>query len=387
MHGHALMRVLITALAFIAVAMAPVRAQPVFDTKAQHAILIDFDSGTVLFEKAADEPTPPASMAKLMVAEYVFRELKNGRLSMDDEFSVSEYAWRTGGASSGGSTMFAQLNSRIRLEDLLRGMLVQSGNDASIIIAEGIAGSELAFADLMNRRAKEIGLENSVFRNATGLHDPEQHVTVRDLAFLARHIIREYPDLYKIFSEPEFTWNKITQQNRNPLLRAGIGADGLKTGYVKESGYGLTASAIANTQRLILSVNGFSSAREREAETRKLMEWGFRSFRQVTVFDADEVVAEASVYGGEQGRVPLKADGPVRVLLPRTGDLDLKARAVYEGPLMAPVEAGKQVGHLRIWDGDRLIQETPLTTAAEVGTGRLHQRALDALGELLLGWL
>ncbi|MGQ7791600.1 D-alanyl-D-alanine carboxypeptidase family protein [Faunimonas sp. B44] len=387
MHGHALMRVLFTALAFIAVAMAPARAQPVFDTKAQHAILIDFDSGTVLFEKAADEPTPPASMAKLMVAEYVFRELKNGRLSMDDEFSVSEYAWRTGGASSGGSTMFAQLNSRIRLEDLLRGMLVQSGNDASIIIAEGIAGSELAFADLMNRRAKEIGLENSVFRNATGLHDPEQHVTVRDLAHLARHIIREYPDLYKIFSEPEFTWNKITQQNRNPLLRAGIGADGLKTGYVKESGYGLTASAIANTQRLILSVNGFASAREREAETRKLMEWGFRSFRQVTVFDADEVVAEASVYGGEQGRVPLKANGPVRVLLPRTGDLDLKARAVYEGPLMAPVEAGKQVGHLRIWDGDRLIQETPLSTAAEVGTGRLHQRALDALGELLLGWL
>ena len=385
MHILALMRIAV-GLA-VGLAAVPAVAQPAFDTKAKHAILMDYDSGTVLFEKAADEPTPPASMAKMMVAEYVFNALKHGRLSLDDEFTVSEHAWRTGGAASGGSTMFAQLNSRIRLEDLLRGMIVQSGNDAAIVIAEGIAGSEFAFSDLLNKRAKEIGLENSTFRNATGLPDPEQRVTVRDLAMLARHIIREYPDLYKMFAEPEFTWNKITQRNRNPLLNEGIGADGLKTGYIAEAGYGLTASAVANTQRLILSMNGLSSPREREQEARKLMEWGFRSFRQVTLFEPDEVVAEASVYGGTQGRVPLKAEGAVRVLVARSGESDLKAQAVYTGPLMAPVAANQEVGTLKIWNGDQLIQETPLHTAGDVGRGSLHQRAFDALGELLLGWL
>ena len=358
-----------------------------FDTKAPHAILMDYDSGTVLFEKAADEQFPPASMAKLMTVELLMNGLKEGRLSETDEFTISENAWRRGGAPSGGSAMFAELNSRVPLRDLLRGIMVQSGNDAAIAAAEGIAGSEPAFADLMTRRAGELGMKDSTFMNASGLHDPDQLVTARDLAILARHIIAEYPDYYPIFSEPEFTWNEITQRNRNPLLDDGIGVDGLKTGYIKESGYGITASAKRNDQRLILVVAGLDSEAEREAEARKLLDWGFRAFQQVTAFEEGEIVGEASVYGGDIGRVPLQAKGPVRILVARDSGEELRARVVYEGPLMAPIEAGARVGALKVWDGDRLIQETPLYTTQAVGLGPLHSRALDALGELLFGWL
>lgn len=362
------------------------RAQT-FETKAPHAIVVDYDSGTVLFEKAADEPFHPASMAKLMTAEYVFHELKAGRLREDEEFEISEYAWRRGGAPSGGSAMYADLHSRVALRDLLRGLLIQSGNDAAIALAEGIAGSEPAFADLLNRRAAELGLKGSRFMNAHGLHDPDQVVTARDLATLARHIIREYPEYYRIFSEPEFTWNKISQSNRNPLLDDGIGVDGLKTGHIKESGYGITVSAIRNTQRLVLVLGGLQSERDREAEARKLLDWAFRSFHQVTAFENGEIVGEADVYGGVKSRVALKAQGPIRVLIARTAGDALKARIVYEGPIMAPVEAERMVGAFRVWDGDRLIQDTPLYTAEAVAQGPLHARALDALGELLFGWL
>jgi D-alanyl-D-alanine carboxypeptidase (penicillin-binding protein 5/6) len=326
-------------------------------------------------------------MAKLMTAEYVFHELKAGRLREDEEFEISEYAWRRGGAPSGGSAMYADLHSRVALRDLLRGLLIQSGNDAAIALAEGIAGSEPAFADLLNRRAAELGLKGSRFMNAHGLHDPDQVVTARDLATLARHIIREYPEYYRIFSEPEFTWNKISQSNRNPLLDDGIGVDGLKTGHIKESGYGITVSAIRNTQRLVLVLGGLQSERDREAEARKLLDWAFRSFHQVTAFENGEIVGEADVYGGVKSRVALKAQGPIRVLIARTAGDALKARIVYEGPIMAPVEAERMVGAFRVWDGDRLIQDTPLYTAEAVAQGPLHARALDALGELLFGWL
>lgn len=358
-----------------------------FETKAPHAILMDYDSGTVLFEKAADEQFPPASMTKLMTVEYLMHELKEGRLSESDEFTISENAWRRGGAPSGGSAMFAELNSRVAVRDLLPGIMVQSGNDAAIAVAEGIAGSEPAFADLMTRRAAQLGLRDSTFMNASGLHDPDQVVTARDLAMLARHIIAEYPDYYQIFSQPEFTWNEITQRNRNPLLDDGIGVDGLKTGFIKESGYGITVSAKRNDQRLILVVAGLESEAEREAEARKLLDWGFRAFQQVTAFEDGEIVGEASVYGGDIGRVPLQAKGPIRVLVARDAGEDLRARVVYEGPLMAPLEAGARVGALKVWDGDRVIQETPLYTTQAVGLGPLHSRALDALGELLFGWL
>jgi D-alanyl-D-alanine carboxypeptidase (penicillin-binding protein 5/6) len=383
-------RTIVFAAAVLASALggaARVHAQT-FETLAPHALLMDFDSGTVLFEKAADEPVPPASMAKLMTAEYVFHELAAGRLSLDDTFVISENAWRTGGAPAGGSAMYAELGSSVALRDLLRGMIVQSGNDAAIAIAEGVAGSEAAFADRLNERAAELGLTGSTFRNASGLNDPEQLVTARDLGRVARVIIRDYPEFYAIFSEPEFDWNDILQKNRNPLLDDGIGVDGLKTGFIKESGYGITVSALRDTQRLILVIAGLGSEADREAEAKKLLDWGFRSFQQVTAFEAGETVAEASVYGGMQGSVPLVAHGPIRILVPRTGgDSELRARVVYDGPLLAPVEEGISAGAFRVWNGDRLIQETPLFTAEAVGRGPIHARALDALGELLFGWL
>lgn len=367
-------------------AAGPAAAQ-LFDTKAPHAILLDYDTGTVLFEKSADEPFEPASMAKLMTVELVFKELEEGRLKQGQTLPVSEHAWRTGGAPAGGSAMYAAIHSDVPVHDLLRGLIVQSGNDAAIVLAEGIAGSEAAFVDRMNSRAAELGMRNSRFRNSNGLHDPDQVVTARDLSILARHIIHDYPDYYPIFSEPEFTWNKIRQMNRNPMIGDNVGVDGLKTGFIKESGYGITVSAVRNGQRLILVIAGLGSEGDRETEAKKLLDWGFRSFQPVTAFDEGEVVAEASVYGGVTGRVALKADGPVHILVPRDAKDALKARVVYEGPLIAPVEAGIEVGTLKVWSGDRLIQETPLYTAEAVGRGPLHSRALDALGELLFGWL
>lgn len=283
--------------------------------------------------------------------------------------------------------MFAKLDSSVSLGDLLRGIIIQSGNDACIAVAEGLAGSEIAFSDVLNDRARAIGLRNSTFRNSTGLPDPEQRVTARDLAVLSRKIILDYPEYYPIFAEPNFEWNGINQRNRNPLLRSGIGADGLKTGYTEESGYGMVGSAISNHQRLIVVVNGLETSRMRASEARKLLEWGFRTFRQLTLFEDDEVVAEASVFGGTKGRVALKAKGAIRVMVARSNAGSLKGRAVYQGPIEAPIEPGKEVGALKIYQDDRLIQETPLYTAEKIGKGELHQRALDALGELLLGWL
>ncbi|MGH6924593.1 MAG: D-alanyl-D-alanine carboxypeptidase family protein [Propylenella sp.] len=374
----------ILALVFLAPAIS--RAQT-FDTKAVHAILMDYDSGTVLFEKSPDERFYPASMAKLGTAEYIFYELTAGRLLADDTFVISEHAWRDGGAPSGGSAMYAEIHSRVPVRDLLRGLIVQSGNDAAIALAEGIAGSEPAFADRLTNRAAELGLKDSRWQNANGLFDPDQYVTARDLAILARHIIQAYPDYYRIFSEPEFTWNNIRQTNRNPLLDRGIGVDGLKTGFIKESGYGITVSAKRNDQRLILVLAGLESEADRVAEATKLLDWGFRNFTQVTAYEKDEIIAEASVYGGVIGGVPLKAEDAIRFLVPRDAGEALRARVIYEGPLVAPVEEGRQVGAFKVWIGERLIQEVPLYTAAAVEQGPLHSRALDALGELLFGWL
>lgn len=379
-------RLLVVALALLfGAAPARVNAQ-LFDSKAPRAILVDFASGTVLFEKAADEPFEPASLAKLMTAEYAFKELKEGRISLNDQFTVSEHAWRTGGAPAGGSAMYAEIHSNVSVRDLLRGLIVQSGNDAAIIIGEGIAGSEPAFADLMNKRAAELGMKKSRFLNANGLHDPDQMVTARDLAILARHIIADYPDFYPIFAEPEFTWNNIRQTNRNPLLDDNIGVDGMKTGFIKESGYNIVVSALRNDQRLILVLGGLASEGEREAEAKKLLEWGFRNFTQVTSFEEGEVVAEASVFGGASGRVELKAKGPVRLLVARDAKDALKARVIYQGPLIAPMEEGVEVASLKIWSDERLVQETPLYTAAAIPRGSFHSRAWDALSELLFGW-
>ena len=354
-------------------------------TAAPHAILIDADSGSVLFEKGADELFSPASMAKLMTTEIVFNEIRQGRLTMDSEFVISEDAWRRGGAGGGGSSMFAQLNSRIKLADLLRGIIVQSGNDAAIALAEGIAGSEENFGRMMTARGKEIGLARSTFRNATGYSAPDQKTTARDLAKLSVHLIETYPDLYKMFAEREFTWNKIKQQNRNPLLTLDIGADGLKTGYLEESGYGLTGSAVQGGQRLVMVLSGLKTARDRASESRKLVEWGFRAFEPRQIFAAGETVSEASVYGGAKGGVALVAKKPIRLLVPRGSGDKVTARVVYRGPLMAPVEEGKPVARLRIMRGETQALDLPLFAAETVEAGSIPQRALDAALEVGTG--
>ena len=353
-------------------------------TSASHAMLLEADSGSVLFERSADEPIYPASLAKLMTAEYIFNEVKQGRVSLDREFYISENAWRRGGAPSRTSSMFAPIHSKVRLEDLLRSIIIQSGNDACIAVAEGIAGNERAFAEKLTRRAREIGLKQSTFTNATGLPDPNMQVTVRELAKLARHIIHTYPQFYKIYSEREFTWNKIRQFNRNPLLKIDIGADGLKTGYTKDAGYGLVGSAVQQGLRLIVVVTGLKTAKERADEARKLLDWGFRSFRARLLFAEGQNVGEAKVFGGDRGRVPLVGAGPIRVMVPRNSDEKILARIVYSGPVPAPVKKGQRIGQLKVWRDDKLALEVPLKAGADVGVGSLSQRAFDAATELVI---
>jgi D-alanyl-D-alanine carboxypeptidase (penicillin-binding protein 5/6) len=362
------------------------RAQE-FQTAAPTAILMDAASDAVLFEKNADELTAPASMAKVMTAEVVFNEIKSGRLNFDSEFMISENAWRKGGGGSGGSSMFARVNAPVRLEDLLRGLIVQSGNDAAIALAEGIAGTEENFARMMNERAKQIGLTKSTFRNATGYGHPEQKVTVRDLAKLALYVIETYPDLYKMFGEREFTWNKIRQQNRNPLLFADIGADGLKTGNIDESGYGLIGSAVQNDQRLIVVVNGLKTAKDRATESRKLLDWGFRAFETQQLFAEGQVVGEAQVFGGNMRSLPLVSKRPVRVLVPRGDGERVTARIVYTGPLKAPIQKGAEVARLQVSRGDMQALDMPLYANEDVQQGTLSQRALDGLLEFSTGWV
>jgi D-alanyl-D-alanine carboxypeptidase (penicillin-binding protein 5/6) len=347
---------------------------------------MDSETGTVLFQRDADSRMPPASLAKLMTSAVIFDAVKAGKLSLDDEFVVSENAWRTGGATSGGSTMFAKLNSSIRLEDLMRGIIVQSGNDACITVAEGMAGTEATFADMMNAEAKKIGLTGSHFRNSTGLPDPDQYVTARDLAKLSYYIVHQFPEFYKIYGEPDFTWNKIKQSNRNPLLDMNIGADGLKTGFTEESGYGIVGSAVRDGQRLIVVIGGTKSDKERADEARKLLEWGFRAFEKITLFQKDEVVANARVFGGTQGTVGLVSHDPVDILLPRGSRETVKARVTYTGPIPAPISAGQEIGVFRVTAGEDLIMEEKLYAEKAIDVGTTRQRAVDGLQELLLGW-
>ncbi|TWG59418.1 MULTISPECIES: D-alanyl-D-alanine carboxypeptidase family protein [unclassified Aminobacter] len=381
-----LLRYVVAALLVLATGLSA-SAQDMFETKAKQAFMIDAETGTVLYSKDPDTPFPPASLAKLMTMEVVFNAIRKGQLSLDEEFYVSENAWRTGGAPSRTSTMFAALGSSIRLEDLIQGVIVQSANDGCIIIAEGMAGSEENFAQLMNDRAKEIGLTKSVFKNSTGLPAEGQVVTARDLVKLAHHLWKEYPEFYKYYSQPEFTWNKITQRNRNPLLGMNIGADGLKTGFTEESGYAIVGSVNRDDRRTFVALSGMESDKQRAEEARRILDWGMRAFQKITLFQPDEHVGEAKVYGGDKSGVALKGEGPLSIFVPTFNRDRLIARIVYEGPVIAPVEEGTRIGSLKVWIGDTLSQETPLYAAESVGVGKLHQRFFDAIEELAIGWL
>jgi len=356
-----------------------------FQTAAPYVTLLEVDSGSVLYEKNPDVPTPPSSMAKMMTVEVVFHELALGHIKPDDEFMVSEDAWRRGGAPSHTSSMFVPIHSKVRVEDLLHGAIVMSGNDACITLAEGIAGNESAFVAMMNNRARELHLTKSYFTNATGLPDPAQKVTVRDLARLARHIIRTYPDFYRIFGEREFTWNKIRQQNRNPLLAMNIGADGLKTGFTNDGGYGLVGSTVQNDARLLVVVNGLKTAKERGDEARKILEFGYRGFEAKPLFEAGQIVGAAKLFGGASGSVPLVGQGPISVLMPKNATERLTAKIVYSGPVPAPVKRGQEIAALNVYRGDLMVAEAPLFAAEDVGRGNLPRRAFDAATELVIG--
>jgi D-alanyl-D-alanine carboxypeptidase (penicillin-binding protein 5/6) len=356
-----------------------------YDADAPTAILIEAGSGSVLFEKNADELRAPSSMMKLMTVELIFDALTRGDIKLTDEYRVSENSWRKGGAPAGASTMFAAINSRVPVADLLRGAIIQSGNDSCMILAEGIAGSEAAFAEKMTARARELGMSKSTFANSNGLPDPGNKMTVRELGLLARHIVRTYPEFYKLFGEREFTWNKIRQQNRNPLLATLDGADGFKTGYTKDGGYGMVGSAMRDGMRLIVVINGLDDPDDRATEAKKLLEWGFKNFEARTLFAADQTVGFAKVFGGESRSVALSSKEPVKVMVQKNGSDKLIARIVYKGPVRAPVEPGQPVGVIKVWRGTNIAVETPLYTAEAVGTGSTVRRAVDGAGELVIG--
>ena len=356
-----------------------------FDGDAPTAILMEASSGSILFEKNADELRAPSSMLKLMTVEVIFNAIANGKIKLDEEYRISANAWRKGGAPSGGSTMFAELNSKVKVDDLLHGALIQSGNDACIALAEGSAGNERDFVEVMKDRARELGLTKSTFGNPTGLPDPANKMTVRELGNLARHIIQTYPEFYKLFNEREFTWNKIRQQNRNPLLTMLEGADGLKTGYTKDGGYGLVGSAVQNGQRLIVVVNGLEDSDDRATEAKKLLEWGFRNFEPRALFAADQTVGYARVFGGESRSVKLASPEPINVMIPRSGADRLIARVVYTGPVRAPVKPGQRIGVLKVWRGNNIALEAPLYAAESVEQGSTTRRAIDGASELVIG--
>jgi D-alanyl-D-alanine carboxypeptidase (penicillin-binding protein 5/6) len=366
------------ALALLALAAMPVRA---FETAAKSAILIDFRTGQTLFAKNPDEALPPASLSKLMTTYLAFDALRAGRMRLDDILPVSEKAWRMG-----GSQMFLEVGDRVAVEDLLRGIIIQSGNDACVAIAEALAGSEEAFVRLMNERAQELGLTASSFRNSTGLDADGHLMSVRDLATLARRIIAEFPELYRMYSELEFEYRGIKQQNRNPLLRAGVpGVDGMKTGYTVKAGYGLVVSAVRNDQRLILVVAGLDSLRARATEAERLLEYGFREFREYRLFEAGQTVREVDVWFGAAPKVALVARETVAVTMSRAARDGMEARLVLESPVPAPIQEGQELGRVEIAAPGMEPWSVPLVAAADVPEAGLLGRITGALGHLVWG--
>ena len=360
----------------------------VFDTKAKHAILMNVDADLIFYEKDADTLMSPASMSKLMTLAVVFRELKAGHIKLDDQFKVTEHAWRDGGAPSGSSAMFAPLNSTVSVEDLIRGVTVQSGNDACIILAEGISGSEDAFVKEMNKYAKEIGLTKSHFENSTGLPADGHVMTARELALLADYLIKNYPEYYHYFGEKEFVYGKWRFTNRNPLVFEDLGVDGLKTGFIEDAGYGLVASAVRDNQRVILVVSGLNTKKEREEEPRKLLEWGFKSFKPYRLFDQGEKVSDALVWGGTRHYVPLVGNENIDIILPFNTSGQVTAQIVYDGPIKAPIRKGDQVATLRVTAADtKATNDIPLYAGEDVGQSNFAMRGLDSLFVLAFGWM
>lgn len=383
-------------ICLLALVAGPVAAEQTgeFTTKAKNAILIDYDTGAVIYQKAADELVPPASMSKLVTLAVLFRAIRDGKVKLEDEVHMSEYAWRNGGAPSGTSAMFVPINTKARVDELIQGIIVQSANDASIAIAEHLGGTEAEFTKLMEAEARRIGLMKCTFTNATGLSKPGHLMTARELATLARFIIKEYPEFYKTFGQKEFQYKKYRFFNRNPLIGADLNVDGLKTGHTAEAGYGMVVSALNGSQRLIGVVMGLPDEKSRKEEARRLVEWGVKSTATFKLFEADEEVGYARVWGGKRWYVPLTGKGALEVVLPRfPANQKLKGEIVYMGPLKPPVKKGDQVATLRVSSTvsgasePTAMSEVPLYAADDVEPASFVWKGLDSLVYLALRWV
>ena len=368
--------------ALLPVLTANARAQQTVETSAEQAILLDMETGSVLLAKEADSPMPTSSMSKIMTIYMLFEALEDGRLSLDQMLPVSEYAWR-----KGGSKMFVEVGTEVMVEDLIRGIVVQSGNDASIVVAEALGGSEEGFAQAMTERARRLGMENTNFTNATGWPDPNHFSTARDLAILSQHLITDFPQYYHYFSETEFTFSEIRQGNRNPLLYRNMGADGLKTGHTEDAGYGLAASAVQNDRRLVLVVNGLGSVNARADESARLLSWGFREFDNVALFDSGETVETAEVWLGQAETVPLVLGDDLTITLRRSLRSDLSVVAQIEEPVRAPIATGDRLGKLIVTAPGSPAMELPLLAGADVAEKGFFARAAANAGQLLFGWI
>ena len=350
------------------------------EISAKQAILIDFETGTELFKKNADELMSPASMTKLMTVYLIFERLKDGRLSLDDELHVSRKAWK-----KGGSKMFVEVGKQVRVEDLIRGIVVQSGNDATIVIAEGLSGSEEAFAQEMTMKARQLGMSNSQFRNASGWPDPEHRTTARDLAILTEATIRDFPDYYQYYAEGTFSYSGIKQSNRNPLLGRYKGADGLKTGYTENAGYGLTSSASKDGRRLILVLNGMPSEKVRKIESQRLLDWGFREFKNYKLIKTNEEFASVSVWLGTDSHVPLLAKTDLLLTVARRLRKTLRVTISHDEPISAPIKKGTELGEMTISIAERKPIKIPLIAGKDIERLGPSGRIPAALNYLLWG--
>ncbi|MCC5993197.1 MAG: D-alanyl-D-alanine carboxypeptidase [Rhodobacteraceae bacterium] len=369
---------LATCLALIAPITVLAQTVGGFEPRASSVYVLDQTTGTVLLERAADVPLPPASMSKLMTLLMLFEAIEDGRMSLDTTFTVSERAYRMG-----GSRMFLEPTDRPTAEDLIRGIAVLSGNDATVVVAEGLAGTEDAFAQMATARARELGMRNTTLANSSGWPDPDHLMSKRDLVLLANHLISEYPQYYPYLSEREFTWNNITQSNRVPLLNAGIGLDGLKTGFTSAAGYSLTGSARQGERRIIFAFGGLDSERARVQEAEAIINWAFRQFAKVEIAGQGQVLAQAPVWLGAQKTVPLVPEDTARILVPAIGSRALDAHVIYDGPIPAPITAGTRLGELRVSAPQMQPVSIPLVAGADVPEGGFTVRAQAAAGRLL----
>jgi D-alanyl-D-alanine carboxypeptidase (penicillin-binding protein 5/6) len=355
---------------------------PAFETAAKQALIIDHQTGSLLLEKNADELVHPASMTKLMTLYLLFDQLKQGKLTLDDTFRVSERAWARG--QNAESNMFVALDSAVRIEDLVRGIAIQSGNDACKVVAEGIAGSEEAFAKLMNKKAAELGLQSSHFVNSDGVEAPGHRMTARDIVRLSQRTYEDFPEYYHYFAEKDFTYNNIVQQNRNVLLaKKELGVDGLKTGHLSVSGYGIAVSAERDGRRIFMVVHGLDSMRQRAEEAARLVEWAFQSFRNVKLAAAGAVLEEAPVWYGEANTVPLTVAKDLFATLPKGSEEEIQAKAVFQAPVPAPIAAGQQIGTLVITSSAG-VTEVPLVAATAVDRAGIFGHIFSTLKYLVL---